>query len=231
VGYGNLYYILLNYGLMANQTTQSFGIFSGSGGGGGGSGTVTSVAAGTGITCTPDPITATGTVSQGSVNGLVSTFDGNNNAVQSLAGSGTINMYDPTTYPATTFTMVQQGRVAFGLQNVSVNERIGIGGLGTFDEITFTASVSTDCASGLFAVTGTGNGVMGQTYAVSPAAITCDGSVQTQTITTSTFRVGNNGVSSTNAGTDFFQTTYIYSGSGGNVRYSDITITVTQFSD
>ena len=104
-----------NYEIMANQTTQSFGITSGSGGGGGGGGTVTSVAmtipsalsvGGSPITGAGTlAVTGAGTTSQyidgtgalqttGNVNGLVSTFDGGANATQSLSAAGTINMYD-----------------------------------------------------------------------------------------------------------------------------------------
>jgi hypothetical protein len=214
---------------MANQTTKSFGIFSGTGASAASG--VTSVAAGDGITCTPDPITATGTVALASVSGLVSTFDGGTNVTESLGATGTMDMYDPSTYPSTTFTMVQNGRAFFGLSTVSVNERIGLGGVGTFDLVTLTATVTTNCSSGLFIAAGAGNGVLSGTYTSSPAMITCDGSTQSQVITLPSFRVGAALSSATSPSTDFFHTTYIYSGSGGTVGYTDLTITITQFSD
>jgi hypothetical protein len=213
---------------MANQS-NSFGIFSGSGGGGASG--VTSVTAGTGLTASPNPITATGTISLDDVNGLVSTFDGANGSLVTLGSAGSITMYDPTTYPATTFTMTQNGRAFFGLNTAGSNERLGLGGVGTHDLITLTATVSTNCTSGLFIAAGAGSGILAQTFTSSPASIACNGTQQTQTITTPDFRVGNTGASPSDPSTDFFNTTYIYSGSGGQARYTDITITITQFSD
>ena len=95
---------------MSNQSSLSFGFNSGSGGGGASG--VTSVSAGTGIKCTPDPITATGSVELGTTLGLVSTFDGGNGPNLTLSGAtGSVPIYDPTTYPSTTFTMTQRGHV------------------------------------------------------------------------------------------------------------------------
>lgn len=213
---------------MANQT-NNFGIFSGTGSSGASG--VTSVTAGTGLTASPNPITATGTISLDNVNGLVSTFDGGEGPNITLGVSGTINMYDPTTYPSTTYTMVQNGRSFFAVNTAGSNERLGLGGVGTFDLISISATITTNCSSGAFIVSGAGNGVMQQSYTATPALITCDGTSQTMTITTPDFRVGNGGGSPSGPDVDFFNTTYIYSGSGGGARYTDLTVTITQFSD
>ena len=237
---------------MANQTTQSFGIFSGSGGGGG-AGTVTSVAmtVPSALAVSGSPITGAGTLAvtgagttaqyidgtgalqtTGNVNGLVSTFNGGTNATQAIAASGTLNMYDPTVFPSTTFTMTQNGRAAFAITTAGVFERVGISGAATHDLISVSVSVTTNCSgSGLFIAAVAGNGVMSQSYTASPASLTCDGTTQTQVITTPDFRVGNNTQAPTSANTDFIQTTWICSGTGGTVGYTDITITNTQFSD
>ena len=213
---------------MANQS-NSFGIFSGSGGGGASG--VTSVTAGTGLTASPNPITATGTISLDDVNGLVSTFDGGTGPNITLGATGTITMYDPTTYPSTTFTMTQNGRAFFAVNTGGSNERVGVGGVGTFDLISISATISTNCSSGAFIAAGQGSGFLAQSYTASPALIACNGTTQTQTITTPDFRVGNNGSSPSDPLTDFYNTTFIYSGSGGSASYTDITITITQFSD
>ena len=238
---------------MANQTTQSFGIFSGSGGGGGAAGTVTSVAmtVPSALSVAGSPITSSGTLAvtgagstaqyidgtgalqtTGNVNGLVSTFNGGANATQALSPTGTLNMYDPTVFPSTTFTMTQNGRAAFAITRAGVFERVGISGAATFDLISVSVSVETNCSGGgLFIAAVAGNAVMSQSYTASPASLTCDGTTQTQVITTPDFRVGNNTQAPTSANTDFIQTTWICSSPTGTVRYSDITITNTQFSD
>jgi hypothetical protein len=237
---------------MANQTTQSFGINSGSGGGGGG-GTVTSVAmtVPSALSVGGSPITGAGTLAvtgagttaqyidgtgalqtTGNVNGLVSTFNGGTNATQAIAASGTINMYPASTYPSTTFTMTQNGRANFSIGQAGVNERLGIGGAATFDLITVSVSVTTNCSGGgAFLAATNGNGVMQRTYTPTPAILSCDGTTQTQVLTTPAFRIGDNLQAPTSANTDFIQTTYVCSGTGGTVGYTDITITNTQFSD
>jgi hypothetical protein len=237
---------------MANQNTQSFGITSGSGGGGGG-GTVTSVGmtVPSALAVSGSPITGSGTLgvtgagttaqyidgtgalqTTGNVNGLVSTFNGGTNATQALSSTGTINMYPASTYPSTTFTMTQNGRANFSIGQAGVNQRLGIGGAATFDLITVSVTVTTNCSGGgLFIAAVAGNAVMSRTYTASPASLTCDGTTQTQVITTPDFRIGDNLQAPTSANTDFIQTTYICSGTGGTVGYTDITITNTQFSD
>ena len=238
---------------MANQTTQSFGIFSGSGGGGGAAGTVTSVAmtVPSALSVAGSPITSSGTLAvtgagstaqyidgtgalqtTGNVNGLVSTFNGGANATQALSPTGTLNMYDPTVFPSTTFTMTQNGRAAFAITRAGVFERVGISGAATFDLITVSVSVETNCSGGgVFLAAVAGNAVMAQSFTATPALISCDGTTQTQVITCPDFRIGNIVQAPTSANTDFIQTTYVTSASGGTFGYTDITITNTQFSD
>tara|TARA_R110002012_G_scaffold126736_1_gene278739 strand:+ start:672 stop:1385 length:714 start_codon:yes stop_codon:yes gene_type:complete len=237
---------------MANQNTQSFGITSGSGGGGGG-GTVTSVAmtVPSALAVSGSPITGSGTLgvtgagttaqyidgtgalqTTGNVNGLVSTFNGGTRATQAIASTGTLLMYDQTVFPSTTFTMTQNGRANFSIGTAGVNERVGIGGAATFDLITVSVTVTTNCSGGgAFIAAVTGNAVMSRTFTATPALLSCDGSTQSQVITTPDFRIGDNLQAPTSANTDFIQTTYVCSGTGGTVGYTDITITNTQFSD
>tara|TARA_R110002012_G_scaffold300240_1_gene499935 strand:- start:683 stop:1396 length:714 start_codon:yes stop_codon:yes gene_type:complete len=237
---------------MANQTTQSFGITSGSGGGGGG-GTVTSVAmtVPSALSVGGSPITGAGTLAvtgagttsqyidgtgalqtTGNVNGLVSTFDGGANATQGLSAAGTINMYPSSTYPSTTFTITQNGRANFSISQAGINQRVGIGGAATFDLITVSVSVTTNCSGGgAFLAATNGSGVMNRSYTPTPAIINCDGTTQTQVLTTPAFRIGDNLQAPTSANTDFIQSTYVCSSPTGTVGYTDITITNTQFSD
>ena len=217
---------------MANQS-KSFGIFSGSGGGGASG--VTSVTAGTGLTASPNPITATGTISLKNVNGLVSSFDGGSGPQVNLnSTAGSVPIYDPTTYPSTTFTMEQNGRAFFGISDAGANERLGIGGVSTFDLIkNVSIKVGTTCVTGgVFAAAVTGGGVLSGTYTGSPASITCDGTLQEQTFTRADFRVGSNTQAPNNPNTDFLQATWILAGTqGGAVRYTDFRIDIEQFSD
>ena len=219
---------------MSNQSSLSFGFNSGSGGGGGGGGTVTSVSAGTGIVCTPDPITATGSVELGTTLGLVSTFDGGNGPNLTLSGAtGSVPIYDPTTYPSTTFTMTQRGRAFFSVDDAGANERLGLGGVGTHDLISVSVTISTNCATGgVFVASVAGNGVLQQTYTPDVAAITCNGTLQSQTFTTPDFRAGNNSNGPKDPAIDYLQATFVIGGvASGGVRYTDMTINVTQFSD
>tara|TARA_R110000787_G_scaffold4210_4_gene16319 strand:- start:526 stop:1245 length:720 start_codon:yes stop_codon:yes gene_type:complete len=239
---------------MANQTTQSFGIFSGSGGGGGAAGTVTSVAmtVPSALSVAGSPITSSGTLAvtgagstaqyidgtgalqtTGNVNGLVSTFNGGTNTPQTISGSsGTIDMYDPTIFPSTTFTMTQNGRASFSVGRAGVNERVGISGAATFDLISISVTVTTTCSGGgAFIAAVAGGGVMAQSFTATPALISCNGTTQTQVITCPDFRIGSNVQAPTSANTDFIQTTFVTSASGGTYGYTDITITNTQFSD
>lgn len=239
---------------MANQTTQSFGITSGSGGGGGGGGTVTSVGmtVPAALSVAGSPITGAGTLAvtgagttaqyidgtgalqtTGNVNGLVSTFNGGTNTPENIVtGSGTIDMYDPSVFPSTTFTMTQNGRAAFGISTAGVNQRLGINGAATFDLISISLTITTDCSGGgAFIAATAGGGVMQQSFTSSPALLSCNGTTQSVTLTCPDFRIGSNTQSPTSANTDFIQTTYVCSGTGGTVGYTDITITNTQFSD
>ena len=240
---------------MANQTTQSFGLFSGSGGGGGGAGTVTSVAmtVPAALSVSGSPITSAGTLAvtgagttaqyidgtgalqtTGNVNGLVSTFNGGTNTPQTISGSsGTINIYDPTIFPSTTFTMTQNGRASFSVGRAGVNERVGISNAATFDLISISVTVTTTCSGGgVFIAAVAGGGVMAQSFTATPAIpITCDGTTQSIVLTCPDFRIGNIVQAPTSANTDFIQTTYVTSASGGTFGYTDITITNTQFSD
>ena len=219
---------------MSNQSSLSFGFNSGSGGGGGGGGTLTSVAAGTGIVCTPDPITATGSVALGTTNGLVSIFDGGNGPQLTLSGAtGSVPIYDPTTFPSTTFTMVQKGRAFFSISDAGVNERLGVGGVGTHDLISVTATVSTNCATGgVFIASLVGNGILQQTYTPDVANIVCNGSLQSQVFTTPDFRAGNNTNGPSGPDLDYIQASYVIGGViSGKEQFSDITINITQFSD
>lgn len=217
---------------MSNQSSLSFGFNSGSGGGGASG--VTSVSAGTGIVCTPDPITATGSVALGTTSGLVSTFDGGNGPNLSLSGStGSIPIYDPTTFPATTFTMTQRGRAFFSVDDAGANERLGVGGVGTHDLISVSVTISTNCSTGgLFIASVAGNGILAQTYTPDVASITCNGTLQSQTFTTPDFRAGNNTNGPKDPAIDYIQATYVLGGViGGGVRYTDLTLNITQFSD
>ena len=220
---------------MGNQSINSFGIFSGSSGGGGGGGTLTSVSAGTGIVCTPDPITATGSVSLASVNGLQTTFvsTGGTSAAL-LPPTAGVPIYTPRTYPPSTFTLTQNGRATISTTNLGAGAlqsfRIGTGGLSMFDEISFSAQVFTTCNSGVFVFAPTGNGLFAGRPAVSVASIVCDGSNQTANITMPTFRVGDDGQGATNVASDFIQTTYATSATSGNVGYNSMSMTITQYS-
>ncbi len=219
---------------MANQTIQSFGLFSGSGGGGGGAGTVTSVSAGTGIVCTPDPITATGSVALGTTNGLVSTFDGGQGPTLTMSSAaGSVRIYDPTTFPSTTFTMSQKGRSFFSISDAGANERLGVGGVGTFDLISVTATITTNCGvGGVFIASLAGNGILAQTYTPDVAAITCNGSNQSQVFTTSDFRAGNNTSGPAGPDLDYLQASWVIGGvASGQVSFTDLQVSITQFSD
>ena len=220
---------------MGNQSVNSFGIFSGSSGGGGGGGTVTSIAAGTGIVCTPDPITATGSVSLASVNGLQTTFVSSGGTSGALIPpTAGVPIYSPTTYPPTNFTLTQNGRATIATTSQGAGAlqsfRIGTGGLSMFDEISFSAQVFTTCNSGVLVFAPTGNGIFSNRPAVSVPTIVCDGSNQTANITMTTFRVGDDGQGATDVGTDFIQTTYATSATGGNVGYNSMSMTITQYS-
>ena len=217
---------------MANQQTQSFGIFSGTGASGASG--VTSVAAGTGIVCTPDPITATGSVALGTTNGLISIFDGGQGPLANITGAtGNVSIYDPTTYPSTTFTMVQKGRAFFAISDAGANERLGVGGVGTHDLISISATITTTCGvGGLFLGAIAGNGILAQTFTPDSASITCNGSAQSQVFTTPDFRVGNNTSGPTDPAVDYIQGSYVLGGTpSGQVSFTDITLNITQFSD
>ena len=219
---------------MGNQSVNSFGVFSGSSGGGGGGGTVTSIAAGTGIVCTPDPITATGSVALDNVNGLVSTFDGGQGPLSNITGAvGNLSIYDPTTFPSTTFTMVQKGRAFFSISDAGANERLGVGGVGTHDLISISATITTTCGTGgLFIGAIAGNGILAQTFTPDVASITCNGTAQSQVFTTPDFRAGNNTQGPTDPSIDYIQGSFVIGGvASGQVSFTDITINITQFSD
>ena len=74
---------------MANQTTQSFGIFSGSGGGGGAAGTVTSVAmtVPSALSVGGSPITSSGTLAVTGAGTTAQYIDGTG-ALQALLMEG-----------------------------------------------------------------------------------------------------------------------------------------------
>ena len=215
---------------MANQS-NSFGIFSGSGGGGGASG-VTSVTAGTGLTATPNPITATGTIAV-ETNGLVSTFTGGNGPLGSTSAGNKVEMYDNTTFPSTTFTMVQPGRIGFAIDKVAVNERFGLQNLATFDQIEVSGSVTTNCTSGALIFSGQGNGIFPSNFGTFDGAglVVCNGSAQTLNFSQAAFRVGSQTTNPSSATSDFFQINVGGTASGGNTRLSSLIVTVTQFSD
>ena len=214
---------------MANQS-NSFGIFSGTGSSGASG--VTSVTAGTGLTATPNPITATGTISLDNRNGLISTFEGANGPSNSLAAAARIQMYDATTFPSTTFDLTTKGSITFGVQQTPTTDRFGLGGCSWGDEIQVVIGVETNCSSGAFLAAQTTGGIFGQTtFTPSPAVITCDGTTQTQTLTMNTIRVGHNSVPCISASTDFIQISYVYTGSGGTVRFNQFDVTTTQYSD
>ena len=215
--------------IMANQT-NSFGIFSGSGGGGASG--VTSVTAGTGLTATPNPITATGTIAV-ETNGLVSTFTGSNGPLGSTASGSKVEVYDNTTFPSTTFTMVQPGRIGFALDKASVNERFGLQNLATFDQIEVSGSVTTNCTSGALVFSGQGNGIFPSTFLTFDGGglVVCNGTAQTINFSQAAFRVGSQLTNPSSATTDFFQVNVGGTASGGNTRFASLIVTVTQFSD
>jgi hypothetical protein len=213
---------------MARQSTQSFGIFSGSGGGGGGAGTVTSIAAGDGIKCTPDPITATGTVALASTNGLITSFIGGN-ASESTGATGNVNIYSPSTFPPTEFTLNQFGRATINLQTAGATARIGVGGVDTFDLISFTATITTTCSGGILAVTPSTNGIFGGKLSA-PPLITCDGTAQSQILTFADFRVGATTIFPTSPTTDWISASYITTSASADIRYTNMELTITQYS-
>ena len=214
---------------MANQS-KSFGIFSGTGSSGASG--VTSVTAGTGLTATPNPITATGTISLDNRNGLISTFEGGNGPSKTLVPAARVQMYDPQTYPSTTFDITAKGTITFGLQSTPTTDRFGLGGCSWGDEIQVVIGIETNCSSGAFLGAQITGGIFAQTtFTPSPAVITCDGTTQTQTFTMNTIRVGHNSVPCVTASTDFIEFSYVYTGSGGTVRFNRYDVTTTQFSD
>jgi hypothetical protein len=213
---------------MARQSTQSFGIFSGSGGGGGGAGTVTSIAAGDGIKCTPDPITATGTVALASTNGLITSFIGGN-AAEATGATGQVNIYSPSTFPPTEFTLNQFGRATINLQTAGASARIGVGGVDTFDLISFTATITTTCASGILAISPATNGIFGGKLSA-PPLITCDGTAQSQILTFADFRVGATTIFPTSPTTDWISASYITTSASADIRYTNMELTITQYS-
>ena len=216
--------------IMANQSIQSFGVLNSSGGGGGGAGTVTSIAAGDGITCTPDPITATGTVALANTNGLITSFIGGNAEENlSTSSSGKIIIYSPTTYPPTEFTLTQFGRATINLQTAGASARIGVGGVDTFDLISFTATITTTCSAGILAVTPSTNGIFGGKLSA-PPLITCDGTAQSQILTFADFRVGETTLFPTSPSTDWISATYITTSASADIRYTNMELTITQYS-
>ena len=174
---------------MANQS-KSFGLFSGTGASGASG--VTSVTAGTGLTATPNPITATGTIAV-ETNGLVSTFTGTNGPLGSTANGSKVEMYDNTTFPSTTFTMVQPGRIGFSIDKAAVNERFGLQNLATFDQISVSGTCLTNCTSGALVFSGTGNGIFPSTFGTFDGGglVVCNGTQQSVNFTQATFRVGS----------------------------------------
>ena len=233
---------------MANQTTQSFGINSGSGGGGGG-GTVTSVAmtVPSALSVGGSPITGAGTLAvtgagttaqyidgtgalqtTGSTNGLITSFNGDD-APLSTAANGNVNMYDVSTFPPTTYTVNQLGRSTINLQTAGATARIGVGGVSTYDLISFTATITTTCASGILAISPATNGIFGGKIS-SPPLITCDGSTQSQIFTFSDFRVGTTTLFPTTPSTDFISFTYITTAPSANIRYTNLELSITQYS-
>jgi hypothetical protein len=215
---------------MANQS-KSFGLFSGTGASGASG--VTSVTAGTGLTATPNPITATGTIAV-ETNGLVSTFTGTNGPLGSTAAGSKVEMYDNTTFPSTTFTMVQPGRIGFAIDKVSVNERFGLQNLATFDQIEVSGSVSTNCTSGALIFSGQGNGIFPSSPFLtfdSSGLVVCNGTNQSLNFSQAAFRVGSQTTNPSSATSDFFQINVGGTASGGNTRLTSLIVTVTQFSD
>jgi hypothetical protein len=214
---------------MANQS-KSFGLFSGTGASGASG--VKSVTAGTGLTATPNPITATGTIAV-ETNGLASTFTGTNGPLGSTANGSRVEMYDNSTFPSTSFTMVQNGRIGFSIDKASVNERFGLQNLATFDQIEVSGSVSTDCTSGALIFSGTGNGIFPSSFLTFDGSglVVCNGTNQSLNFSQAAFRVGSQLTNPSTATTDFFQLNVAGTASGGNTRLTSLIVTVTQFSD
>tara|TARA_B100000927_G_scaffold291578_1_gene294548 strand:+ start:1853 stop:2515 length:663 start_codon:yes stop_codon:yes gene_type:complete len=219
---------------MANQTIQSFGLFSGSGGGGGGAGTVTSVTAGTGLTASPNPITASGTISLASVNGLVTSFVSTGGTSASVISTGPVPMYTPATYPPTNFTLTQNGRATIATQDAGAGGsqigRIGAGGLGMFDEISLSGEIFTTCNSGILILSPSSNGIFAGKLSVGNPNFVCNGTTQTSSVDLTTFRVGDLNVAPSTATTDYLQVVYASSATSGNIGYNNLTMTITQFS-
>lgn len=216
---------------MGNQTINSFGIY---GGGGGGASGVTSVSAGTGIVCTPDPITATGSVALDNVNGLVSTFTGTNGPLGSVTAGTKVTMYDPATYPNSSVTMSQKGRVGFGISTAGTNERLGPNGVCTFDEISVSGTILTNCTSGALLLSGSGSGIFGSpnTFTFDGAGLViCNGTQQSVNFSMPAFRVGNALQTPSDSTTDYIQINNGGTASGGNTRFTSLVMTITQFSD
>jgi len=216
---------------MANQS-KSFGLFSGSGGGGASG--VTSVTAGTGLTASPNPITATGTISLDTTNGLVSSFVGTTSPSTAMSPpTGKITLYDVTSVPFTNATATQTGRVYFGVATGATNERFGVGGIASGDSITYAMTLDVVCNAGqLFALSLLQGGIFqNNAPIVTPAAIICDGSTQNMTINRSAFSVSNTGIAPSNPSTDFLEFNYSLTGGSGTVQFSAFNFSVTQYSD
>jgi len=203
----------------------NFGFFANTGGAGTG---VTEVNAGDGIVCTPDPITGTGTIEEDDV----STFSGGQIG-GATTSSGEFFQYDCSTFPSTEMTIKNAGRISFSVSNDSAtNNRIGISGLATYDVVNVSGSFQTSCSSGSLSYFITDFGAVdGMSYTFGGAGqnITCNGTTQTTTFTSTDFRIGANNNVPQGPLSDYFVVIYTgLSASGGNTTLEEFTINVTQ---
>ena len=130
-------------------------------------------------------------------------------------------------------TIKNAGRISFSVSNeTATNGRIGIAGLATYDVVNVSGSFQTSCSSGsvVYFITDFG-AVDGMSYTFGGAgqSITCNGTTQTTTFTSTDFRIGANNNVPQGPLSDYFGAAYVgTSASGGNTTLEEFTINVTQ---
>lgn len=206
---------------------KNLGFYAGTGGASEG---VTSIAAGDGITASPDPITATGTLSETQI----SKFEGGTLTTSPYVGAA-VFQYDPTTYPPTNLTITNAGRIRFGISSASgVTARNGVAGLATYDLVQVEGEFETTCTSGVLTYLLTANGALAgigsPTFTGAGQVITCNGTTQTSGFSYSDYRIGSANVVPTTALADYF-VLIASGGTGGACSLNSFDITITQHSD
>lgn len=200
-----------------------FGIFSGAQSEANG---VTSVTAGTGLT--GGTITSTGTITRDPNTDL----DGEAGPVENLSSSGRVQAYDLETFPPTDAVYTNNNRTGVISSPTPTTDRIGFNGIATYDEISLSGVLTTNCSSGALAYSEQFGGIFdNRTVTFTPAVIVCNGTTQTTTFSIPTFRVGDNGICPTSPNTDYIQIGFAYSGSGGTTGFQSIDFSVNTFTD